>query len=343
MAWNKSNISFFLLIITILYSCTQNNTSPELAGPYLGLTPPTNIPVVFAPGIISTGHHEHSVPSFSPDGTEVIWTSVVSSNRFKYRFPINILSKKMINGVWGETEFKNISFNGSSGEGFFSPDGNKIFFSSDSTMLIADDGKKKMDIWYVEKNGQGWSNPVTVGSPVNTENHEQQPTVTIDSKLYFLGHYEGGQNNYGIYRSEFIDGKYGQPELLPENINSEHIDWTPFIAPDESFLLFSSFRPGGFGSGDIYVSFRDENDNWLDPVNLGPEINKGDNERYPYVSPDGKYLFFITDKVSDKLLQGKEMNYSEMMKMYKSPGNGYCDIYWVDAKVIFDLKPENIK
>ncbi len=143
--------------------------------------------------------------------------------------------------------------------------------------------------------------------------------------------------NYGIFRSVLIDKNYQTPELLPENINTEFVDWTPFIAPDESYLLFSSLRPGGYGSGDLYISYRSTDNTWSDPVNLGSTINGKGNERYPYVSPDGKYLFFVSDKVDEELLDGQSRGLNDYSEKYFGPGNGWGDVYWIDASVINDL------
>jgi len=102
--------------------------------------------------------------------------------------------------------------------------------------------------------------------------------------------------------------------------------------------LFSSFREGGYGRGDIWISFRDSLDNWTKSQNLGPKINKADNERFPYVSPDGKYLFYLSDRVDERLLTKENMTFNEAKTHYAKPGNGQCDIYWVNADIISELK-----
>jgi hypothetical protein len=137
-----------------------------------------------------------------------------------------------------------------------------------------------------------------------------------------------------------VDGHYLAPELLPATVNAPTHDWTPFVAPDESYLLFSSLRPGGFGEGDIYVSFRTGDDSWTPAINLGSSINERFNERYPCVSPDGRYLFFVSDKVAPALLEGENLAREEFVQHYSRPGNGWSDVYWVDAAVLDRLKAE---
>ena len=337
---HKARIIGIPILAGMLFSqCSQEANFPRLKGPYLGQEPPGMMPEVFAPGIISTGFHEHSFPSFSPDGKQVLWTQGMKSN-YKYKFPIALIMMENEGRRWSKPKYMDFSLNGDSGEGFFSPDDNRIYFSSSHNESNVDREKEMFDIWITERTHRGWSIPKNIGEPINTSNHEFQPTLTIDNTLYYLGHYEGGRNNYGIYRSRFKDGEFQSPELLPEHINTEHIDWTPFIAPDESYLLFASFRPGGHGSGDLYICFRSGDDTWSEAINLGPTINKNDNERYPYVSPDGKYLFYLTDKVNERLLTNQNLSYLDYVNLYQKPGNGWSDIYWVDAKIIEDLKAE---
>jgi hypothetical protein len=77
--------------------------------------------------------------------------------------------------------------------------------------------------------------------------------------------------------------------------------------------------PRGLGEDDLYVTFKTREGEWCEPIHMGKEINTSESENRPYVSPDGKYLF------------------------YTSTIRGNRDIYWVDAKVIDGLKPEELK
>ncbi len=335
----KKFIVFILLLVASPFHLVSQEI-PERAytGHYLGLEPPEFIPEIYAPGFVSSGLHEHSFPSFSPEGDHILWTSGFRSN-YTYKFPIRIIESKIIDGTWCEPGYTNIISLANSYEAYFAPPGDRIYFTSTTSASGQDTSMGKQDIWYVASSNLGWSSPKNLGPPVNTKEHEFMATVTNDLTIYYVGHFEGGKNNYGIYRSELISGRYQDPKLLPESINSIYIDWTPFISPDESYLLFSSTREGGFGSGDLYVSFRDPEDNWTEPVNLGSAINGPWNERYPYVSPNGKFLFFVSDRV-DSGLADKELSFAEYLEKYSNPGNGWGDIYWVDSKIIEHLRPE---
>lgn len=96
-------------------------------------------------------------------------------------------------------------------------------------------------------------------------------------------------------------------------------EWTahPFIAPDESYLIWDSEREGGFGASDLYISFRQENGSWGPAINMGKEVNSSGWDAYATVTPDGKYMLFNRGMNED---------------------NTNVDIYWIDAKIIEQLR-----
>ena len=214
----------------------------------------------------------------------------------------------------------------------------------DSTRPLAGEGEPKdNDIWVVEKTDSGWGEARDLGAPVNSEKMEAMPAVTASGTLYFMGYAEGHLYEMGIYVSPLVDGRYTTPRLLPENINSKRaVDWCPFVAPDESFLLFSSGREGGLGAGDIYISFRKGDDTWTQPENLGGPVNSDDNDRFPAISPDGRILFFASKRQVFGSYHKSRRSLSELLAMYSQPGNGLTDIYWVDAKFIDKFNPEDL-
>ncbi|MBU1011572.1 MAG: hypothetical protein KKG99_01085 [Bacteroidetes bacterium] len=339
-------IAYLLLVAAITINAQQTDFPYRklsgLTGPYFGQKPPGMIPEIFAPGIVSTMYHEHSAPSFSPSGKEVFWLSYPQGN-YIYRYPKRILYSKEENGCWSIPEFPSFAIGLECSEAFFSYDGEKAFFSAAKRITIDGEDIIDNDIWITEKTSSDWLDPVNIGDPISSNNFEYQPTVTEDLTLYYMGYLEGVKNNYGIFRSKFLDGKYMKPEALPAPINSEAVDWTPFIARDESYLLWSSTREGGYGNGDIYVSFKDENNNWTAAINLGSNINEKFNERYPSISPDGKYLFFVSDKINERLEEETDLTFQETLNIYNNPGNGWSDVYWVDAKIIEELKKTELQ
>jgi hypothetical protein len=238
----------------------DTNASPSLTGLYLDQKPPGMTPEIFAKGIVSTDHHEHSAPAISPDGKEIYWSL------WEIPRPKNPIQKiyrvELTDNGWTTPQVAPFSGVYSDGGPCFTCDNRKLFFSS-RRPLTGRGPAKDRDIWYIERTDSGSGQPQNLGVPVNTEMGEGSPILTKDDTLYFVSHYAGVKGNYGIYRSKKINGKYTKPELLPKTINSNHYDWTPFISPDESYLIFASGREGSHGFNDLYISFNKGN-NYLD-------------------------------------------------------------------------------
>jgi Tol biopolymer transport system component len=175
----------------------------------------------------------------------------------------------------------------------------------------------------VEKKEGIWSDPKHLDKRINFGRRQSCGSVAANGDLYFASRVD--KKSMNLFESRMLDGTYNNPEDLTE-LNSPSPDHSPFIAPDGSYLIFSSFR-GGLGRSDLFVSFRSSDGTWSKPKNMGPKINSAYKDEYPYVTPDGKYLFFNSNRPSS--LNPKPIE--------DGPGN----IYWVNAKIIERLRPEN--
>jgi hypothetical protein len=171
-------------------------------------------------------------------------------------------------------------------EPFITPDGKKLFFGSERPFP----GKRIDDtpIWVVERTVSGWSDPVKMEAPIN-DIPAMYISVTNDGSLYFT--------SYGmILKSKYVNGKYEQPEKVPQEINFSKGVAHSYIAPDESYILYDyqpPLSPGKpRGKRAIYINFREKNNSWSKAKKLPESINAVGTEMCPYVSPDGKYLFF---------------------------------------------------
>ncbi len=337
MKLRNSNLTIALVmnLILILHCGKAQNPLSEGNSDYFGQKSPGAIPELFAPGIISTAEHEHSFPSFTPDRNEVFWTSIIMTVNRKY--PAMILNSRNLDGKWSEPQFASFSGKYPDAEGCLTYDGNRFIFGSQRPVVSDGETKEDLDLWFVDRTSSGWSEPARINS-INTDKQEMQPSVSKNGNMYFVGYFEIGRNNNGIYRAEYENGEYLDPVLLGENINTDQFQWTPFIARDESYLLFSGIREDGYGSGDIYISFRHDDGSFGKPVNLGPTINSENNERFPCVSPDGKYLFIVSDKKLFENDVNDPKTLYDLKDISKKPGNGYSDVYWVSAGIIDSLK-----
>lgn len=324
-------LGFFFLIVNGF--ALEN--FPVLKGPYLGQKPPGKTPEIFAKSIISFGFHENGIV-FSPDGTELFFSMSDSQYVFK-----TFVYSKMECEKWSDPEIAPFSGHYYDHSAFFSPDGKKLFFSSNRPVPPGSEPKKDLDVWFIEKKGQSWGKPLHLDCPLNTDKSEQITSISANGTIYLRTDYQG-KGKWAIYSSRLKNGKYTGAEKLSRKINKGYNEGNPLISPDESFLLFKSGQPGGYGKTDLYVSFKQKDDSWGEPVNLGPEINSPGYELEPRLSPDGKYLFFSSFRKHDpSVFPGK--SYKELLKLYRSPKNGYATLYWVDARIIQDLGPEKGK
>lgn len=298
-----------LIILLLLQGYSRQEYLPVLKGPYLGQKPPGTIPEVFAPGIVTTELNEHGSPTFSPDLSEMYW-----SPQYKKIGGGRIIFMKMVDSRWQPPKTAPFSEEFKNQNPFLSVNGKRMFFKS--FRPVDADVYKNGAYWVCERTAQGWTIPRPLGPNVNSGSMGQQISESISRTLYYAAERPSGKGLWDIYRVRYVAGRYRDPENLGESINTEFYDGSPYISPDEKYLIFASLsRLDGQGGSDLYISFVDENGDWTKAANMGPLVNTKEHEGYPIVSPDGRYLFFVR--------------------------NG--DVYWVATKIIEDLKPTEFR
>ncbi|KTF16658.1 PD40 domain-containing protein [Pseudoalteromonas sp. H105] len=263
---------------------------PVLEGPYLGQKPPGLMPEPFAQGIVTTeGFDDGGV--FSPDMDEFYFIRKrIDNNKFE-----TVIYKQEGN-QWVET----ISKESRPFYPFFSPDG--------KTMHL---GKQ-----YRERTDTGWSEIKNIEVSFSEINIMSLSTSLKGTYAIDERHPE----EHGLLRySRLIGGKREAPKPFSKEINSGTRNSHPFIAPDESYIMWDGIKDSGFGNVDLYISFRQHDGSWGDAINMGDKINTDAYEAGPKVTPDGKYLFFVRNMGSDKFEN--------------------VDIFWVDAHIIETLRP----
>ncbi|HLA69229.1 MAG TPA: hypothetical protein VJN65_05965 [Bacteroidota bacterium] len=301
----------FILSLSLVGTFAQEKEKglPSPRWDYYGLKPPGVQAELFAPGIISTSDHEHSSPAFSPDGNEVYWS--VRIRDIIGREVIRFMQK--VNGQWTSPRIASFS-DTTSGDLYptFSLDGKRIYFTSDRPRARNEEPKNR-NVWLAGRKGNEWLEPKAIGfDSLDTYGF----SLTNDETLYSMAQRSDKTGSYDIYRSRSENGRYTRPQKLRDSINTEHYEDCPYVAPDESFLIFESNRPGGFGSTDLYISFHTTDGSWTAPRNMGSVVNTGSSERFAYLSPDRRYFFFGSNR------------------------SGNFDIYWIDATMIDGLEPK---
>jgi Tol biopolymer transport system component len=276
---------FFLLVSIFMWNWAQNEEFPVLNGEYLGQKLPGMSPEIFAQGIVSTAQGEFNA-AFSPDGKEFYFSVNEPGGRETMRF------MTQENDRWTPPQPAPFVSPQNDCDPIFSFDGRRLYFISTRPKKERS-RSRDWDIWYVEKIDGGWSEPINIGSPVNSDVDEYYVSLTKDGTIYFASNRAGGLGSFDIYRSRLVEGQYAKPENLGAAINTKYLEHDPFIAPDESYILFTSVdRPGGFGTGDLYISTRQKDGTWTKSKNLGKAFNTNGYDFCPIVSPDGKYFFF---------------------------------------------------
>lgn len=324
-------IVYVAITLFCLISCLQKGNPVQFRkGPYIGSTLPGDKPELFAPGFVTKGYQTRDV-AISPDGNEIYFGVRVS----RY---YSILVTRQTETGWSvpevvanldNPEYMHI-------EPALSYDGNKLYFLSNRP---AEEGGEKgnQDIWVMDRTENGWSEPYNLGPPVNSELPEFYPSLTSDGTLYFTRNIPGSTISY-IYRSRLVDGKYTEPEKLPEEVNSGQSHYNAFISHDESYIIVpTAGREDSFGMTDYYIVFRDKDDNWSQPINMGDLINTPDGMEYSaYVTRDGKYLFFMSRRLSENVPE--RITYSWLDSLFVQPETGNSSIYWMEAEIIDSLR-----
>lgn len=269
-------LAFTLLIGNNSFS---QEVFPTLEGPYMGQKPPGKVAEPFAPGIISKeGWELEGV--FAPGMKEFYFTT--------NRKSATVIGFRMRDNVWKKyTEFRR------TGEIVFSPDGNRMYMAKG----------------YKDRIGDGWSERKSLGPMFDRKDWGIMRLSASAKGTYVFDDYK---SNDVIRISTITDGKRQEPQKMDAVVNTG--EWTahPFIAPDESYLIWDSERPDGYGDTDLYIRFRQEDDSWGPAINMGDSVNSGKADFYASVTPDGKYITF-NRTIDDE---------------------GNIDIYWVDAQII---------
>jgi hypothetical protein len=257
----------------------KDSDSPTKENTYFGHKPPGLESEPLVRGIHSKEGWELG-STFTPDMKEFYFTA--STGDAPLDPTVTVFRKE--NRVWKKHDFYST--------------GNDIMYSKDK---------------YIERTNTGWSEIKSLGAPYDSI-RIMRLTASLKGTLVFD---EATRDGNGVLRySRLVDGKREAPKPLSKEINAGKWTAHPFIAPDESYIIWDSEREGGYGDSDMYISFRQPDDSWGAAINFGDKINTDGEDGGGYVTPDGKYL-------------------------------SYCprctppyDRMWVDAQIIETLRPK---
>ncbi|MEP2654117.1 MAG: hypothetical protein ABJH06_19235 [Paraglaciecola sp.] len=283
-----SNILLFC-VLSMSHKTYSQDEYPVMEGPYLGQKPPGMMAEPFAPGIISRqGWELEGV--FAPGMKEFYFTTKGG----KYKHP-TVIGFRQQNNVWKKyIEFMR------RGEIVFAPSGTRMHMAEG----------------YRERMGDGWTERRSLGPMFDRDDWGIMRLSASAKGTYVFDDYK---SNDVIRISTLKGGKRQAPKLMGSIINTGKWTAHPFIAPDESYLIWDSEREGGYGDSDLYISYRQKDGSWGPAINMGDNVNSDKWDAYASVTPDGKYILFNRGMDDD---------------------NNNVDIYWVNANIIENLRPK---
>jgi hypothetical protein len=288
-------IKFSIILSVIFLSACKdkvdsNKTTSKKAELYLGLKPPGLIPEPFAPGIVSTDHLE-VLAAISPSLDEFYFARQIKGDVSKN------LGIRLENGSWNTFMEE--------------PNTGEIFISTDNKTMFL--GNK-----FRERTPTGWSEEKSLG-PL----YDQIPIMRLTSSALDTYVFDE-RDSIGTLRMSVIkNGIRQEPIEMGSVFKSGTYISHPFIAPDESYIIWDCEKEDGYGSSDLYISFREKDGSWGAALNMGKDINSDMEDSYGSVTSDGKYFIFHRVKLGDTF------------------DESYANIFWVDAQIIENLRPEN--
>jgi Tol biopolymer transport system component len=298
-------------------------------------------PELFGEGVISTPDDELGI-TFTQDGRTAYFTKRTPTTNTPPRLVICVTHR--VGGGWSEPEVAPFSGRFNDFSPTISPDGARMFFSSDRSVpgrTAAAGEPPDVDLWVMEATGRGWSEPRDLGAPIDSPAVEQGSSVAADGTLYFSSNRPGGKGSFDLYRARLVAGRYAAPENLGD-LNSAAYEGQPCVAPDQSFIVFASTGRADalhgdgvlYPRGDLYVSFRTASGSWSVPRNLGAPINSAAAESNPSLSPDGRWLYFTSERSPFTVPMPHRLSARELMAQLRATLSGSGNIYRIAAAAL---------
>ncbi len=260
-------------------------------------------PVPFKPVNLGTevnSQGDEYMPNLTADGGTLFFTARRPGNMGGFNprwndFGEDFYISKYENGKWSKAENLGPPINTSDNEGAacFSQDGQWVYF----TGCNRPEGIGECDIYISKYNGASWSSPVNLGEGVNSANYETQPWLSHDGRtLYFVSTRPGGHGGTDIWYSQLENELWGEPKNLGIPVNTPGNEYSPSLHASGQVLYFSSDFHDGFGGMDIFYVDKKES-GWGEVKNMGFPINTPAQERFLFVSSDGKTAYYSTDQI----------------------------------------------
>ena len=306
-----------LKLIWLLVLCALSHGAYCQIGSAATLIDSNAQPQAFAPGIVSSRYDEWAT-SFTPDGKTVYfsrggnyWTVCFAKNK---------------GGTWARPQVAGFSGRWRDTDPFVAPDGKRLFFVSNRPLdgTAQDKPNKNYHLWYVDHvQGDEWGEPHYIDGRVNLDSSSDfGPSVSARGTLFWCSRDREGKKGMQGFYATWLGDHYDEPKMLA--IDGAESVQDPFVAPDESYLVF-------LNGTDIYISLR-QGEGWGPAQKLGAQVNNGDYNSSPYVSHDGKTLYYSSGRVKgfyQRNYGGHALTYDDLEKELNGCFNGSGNILMI--------------
>lgn len=247
----------------------------------------------FNPFAVPSGGYLQDV-AFSPDGRTMFLTQIDGAEH-------TLMESTRLAGGWSKPRPLSFSGHWRDLEETLSPDGRTMIFASNRpadggpTPIDAHFGGKLRrgrggDLWETSMTSAGWSAPTRLPDRVNANTSTFSPALAADGTLYFM-RASGPKMTFHIFVAKSERDTYSNSTLAPFS-DAAYSDFDPTVAPDDSFVIFTSTRPpSAKGAADLFVSFHRDG-RWTTPLDIGKPIDPAGDAIEPRLSPDAKVLYF---------------------------------------------------
>jgi hypothetical protein len=265
----------------------------DSVGSYLGQTAPGLDPVRFAPGLLRSFTFGGT---FTPDLEEFYCTAQSVRGQGS-----QILEMALTDGEWKNLGIPSFAVQADSLEPHVCPSGDRVFFTAAGPSGV-------WKGYYADRTEGGWDSPKPLPEPINDPRYMPMYfTSSLDGTLYWTQLANG--RSYIVCDERTEDG-YGPIQRVPFDLNATGTCAHPLIAPDESYLIFDTFRGGQEDSSDLWICFKESEGAWSAARALDA-LNTDGEEIAASLSPNGSVLFFTRE----------------------------AHIYWVDAHILDAYRP----
>lgn len=272
------------LVAALVAGCTGDARESDQSVTSASQGEPAPMVEIVGEGVVSTDGSQ-TFPAIDPT-TGDLWYSEIGESFDEQ----TILVARRTDAGWATPEVASFSGHWGDRAPRFSPDGSFMLITSNRPRSEGGDGGD-MNVWRLDRAGDGWSDPQLVGTELNSDAPDIHPSIT-NSGIWVASSRDGSLGRSDLYR---IDAE-GRATHLGAPINDELSQPDLWVSPDETWMILAiTDHPEGFGGDDLYVTWL-ESGEWVTPVNLGPEVNTPEYEYGPWVSLDGRSLYFTSHR-----------------------------------------------